>query len=222
MKRSMTITKRPGAKRRKTTTKDKNVSARSLVARPPRPLVELKRNQALVENTITLGGAGVTFRLPLIQAGDLSSERNGRAIQVMGYDARCSFAAASTVPSCLVRIIIFLWKGEPDAPLINNILYDDSTSPPYQRSYNINHASNYKILSDSVQESKAQTGQLGGSAFYAVNQEYYRSSQDIKFTQTYSTNQASSVNNQALYCLAISSVDSTVFSMTAAVTFVDI
>lgn len=221
MKRSATTTgTKSFAKRRRVAAPRSLVTNKSTIPRPLRSRVELKRIIADLQTTGTIPAAGKIFVLPRVAAGDGSDQRNGRAIQVKGYEVRSTWQNDPTQDSAPIRVIIFKWTEARTLPVPSDII-DSLLNPPYQGTYNVRHASNYTILSDQILNNDANfnlTADTFGSKVATVN-----SRKNISFTQTYGDNTLSSVQDTGLYMLAVPFFGNVgLFLSTAAVTFVDI
>lgn len=199
----------------------KSIQKGSTIRAPPRRRVELKRVHDELA-FLSVSTTGQVEELPLIGGGSESSQRDGRAVVVKGWEIRGVCAAPTTSGGTIVRVIVFKWKqSNGGAPTIFDILSDNGPSAAtINASYNISQASNYNILSDRVYNTGVRTVSIGGTA-YEPYQQYIHAYGKADFIQTYQSNTAAQVVDQQLYVLAVCEAPTTVL-MSASVTFVDI
>lgn len=169
----------------------------------------------------TVSNSGQIEPLPLIAAGNESDEREGRAVQIKGWEVRGLVSGNTSTGGSLTRIIVFKWKRVGAAPTLGSILYDDGGSLNICRSYNIEEAANYDILQDRVYNTGARTIGIGGTSFDKW-EEYVHLYGSSSFIQTYSAPALNTVTDQQLYCLAVSEHPSSTVFLSASVSFIDI
>lgn len=226
MKRSGTRRTGPASYKRTKTVTAKAIQKASTVAAPKRKRIELKRSYAGVAvQAGTLGTAPVVNWLPLIAAGQESDERDGRAVQIKGWEVRGAVwgSPAGTFPgSGLIRVIVGRWKQAANgAPNSNDILYDHGSGIPMHRSYNIEQASNYDILQDRVFNCNPKTLTPSGAS-YDANSQYVHLYGKVDFQQTYAGNLLGTIADQALFIMVMGEGPDMSCDLHSAVSFIDI
>ena len=204
----------------------KAIQKASTVAAPKRKRIELKRGYAGVVTAITtLTQAPVINWLPLIQAGQESDERDGRAIQVKGWEVRGTVwgSTAGTFPgNGLIRVIVGKWKqAQNGAPNANDILYNLGAGFPIHHSYNIEQASNYEILQDRVYNCNPKTLAPSGTA-YDANTQYVHLYGKVDFQQNYAGPLQNTIADQALFIMVMAEGIDCSAELYGSVSFIDI
>lgn len=225
-KRSSSRRTGPASYKRAKTVSAKAIQKASTVAAPRRRRIELKRGYAGVVTAIgTLTQAPVISWLPLIQAGEESDEREGRAIQVKGWEVRGNVwgSTTGTFPgNGIIRVIVGRWKqaanGTPNA---SDILHDLGSGIPLHWSYNIEQAANYDILQDRVYNCNPKTRVPAGTA-YDANTQYVHLYGKVDFTQTYAGNLQNTLADQALFIMVMSEGIDCTAELYSSVSFIDI
>lgn len=201
-------------------TSARGIQSASTIRAPKRTKIEVKRSYAgLVDGVV--GTSGSVFALPLVAAGSESDEREGRQIQIKGWEIRGSVLGDPFVGGALIRFVVFKWKQVLRVPILSDILYDQGASNPIYRSYNIEMASNYDILRDKVYNVEPKTVNPAGTA-YDSNQEYVHLYGSANFIQSYQDPTLGAVCDQAIYVIAVSSASGSGLILQSATTFVDI
>lgn len=216
----------PASFKRAKTTSAKAIQKASTVAAPKRKRIELKRGYAGVVAAIgTLTQSPVINWLPLIQAGQESDERDGRAIQVKGWEVRGAVwgSTAGTFPgNGLIRVIIGKWKqAQNGTPNANDILHNLGSGIPLHWSYNIEQAANYEILQDRVYNCNPKTLAPSGTA-YDANSQYVHLYGKVNFEQTYAGNLQNTLADQALFIMVMSEGIDCSAELYSSVSFIDI
>ena len=212
--------------KRAKTTSAKAIQKASTVAAPKRKRIELKRGYAGVVTAIgSLTQAPVINWLPLIQAGQESDERDGRAIQIKGWEVRGNVwgSTAGTFPgNGLIRVIVGKWKQAANgAPTANDILRDIGAGIALHRSYNIEQAANYEIYQDRVYNCNPQTLAPSGTA-YDANTQYVHLYGKVNFEQTYAGNLQNTLADQALFIMVMAEGIDCSAELYSSVSFIDI
>lgn len=96
---------------------------------------------------ITAGGTALLERVANIAAGDGPTERNGRAIKILGHRLRMRWYKQNDSPQAIMRIIIFRWGTGIASPTTGSIL-DLVGVDAITADYNIQYRGVYKILAD--------------------------------------------------------------------------
>lgn len=216
----------PASFKRAKTTSARSIQKASTVAAPKRKRIELKRGYAGVVTAIgTLTQTPVINWLPLIQAGQESDERDGRAIQIKGWEVRGAVWGSPTGAfpgSGLIRVIVGKWKqaanGTPNA---NDILHDLGSGIPLHWSYNIEQAANYEILQDRVYNCNPKTLAPSGTS-YDANTQYVHLYGKTNFEQTYAGNLQNTLADQALFIMVMSEGVDCTAELYSSVSFIDI
>jgi len=209
----------------------KTVSAKSIqkantVAAPRRKRIELKRIAGQAAVTIaTLGTAPVVNWLPLIAAGDEAFHRDGRAVQIKGWEVRGVVwgSTSGAYPGAgLIRVIVGKWKQAANGtPNSSDILRVTGSGIPLHHSYNIEQAANYDILQDRVYNCNPQTRVPAGTA-YDANTQYVHLYGKADFTQTYAGPATNTLSDQALFIMVMSEGPDCSCDLHASVSFIDI
>lgn len=213
-------------KKAKASYSGRTIQKASTVAAPRRKRIELKRSYAGVAIAPgTLGTAPVVNWLPLIAAGDEADQRDGRSVQVKGWEVRgpCWGSTAGAFPgSGLVRVIVGKWKQAANgAPTVNDILYNHGSGIPITRSYNIEQAANYDILQDRIFNCNPQTLTPAGTG-YDANTQYVHLYGKVDFQQNYSGPLMGTINDQALFIMVMSEGPDASCDLHGSVSFIDI
>lgn len=216
----------PASYKRAKTASAKSIQKASTVAAPKRKRIELKRGYAGVVSAIgTLTQAPVVNWLPLIQAGQESDERDGRAIQIKGWEVRGAVwgSPGGAFPgSGLIRVIVGRWKqAQNGSPSANDILRDIGSGIPLHHSYNIEQAANYEILQDRVYNCNPKTLAPSGTS-YDANTQYVHLYGKVDFEQTYAGNLQNTLADQALFIMVMSEGVDCSAELYASVSFIDI
>lgn len=216
----------PASYKRTKTVSAKAIQKASTVAAPRRKRIELKRSYAGVAIAPgTLGTAPVVNWLPLIAAGQESDERDGRAVQIKGWEVRGAVwgsPSGSFPGSGLIRVIIGKWKQAANgAPTVNDILYDHGSGIPLHRSYNIEQAANYDILQDRTYNCNPKTLAPSGTS-YDANTQYVHLYGKTDFQQNYAGNLMATLTDQALFIMVMGEGPDMSAEIHSSVTFIDI
>lgn len=180
--------------------------------------VEVKRVIGSV--SLSLGAGTANFQMLACPApGVASNQRDGRAIQVRGYQSRLIYSPGTSSTNNNVRMIYFLWKEAYTTPTLSDILNVSGGTDGMIGTYNVNKAALYTILSDDTYNNNPLTQSVGGSS-YVSNTGVFLKNQSVKFNQTF--NDASSTPNDiAIYVLVVSQSTATM-SGDIAVSYIDI
>ena len=159
----------------------------SFTTTKPRTKVELKRRSDLMQNG-TVGITGIVQPFPVVSSGDNPSNRDGRAIEVRGYQYSLNYIPTSVTPYEKFRVIIFLWKMNPTPPVAGDILDVSHGAGTYLSPYNINNSNAYDIISDVVYDCNPKTIEAPPSTNeYASNVLSLNKRGTKKFVTTYNT-----------------------------------
>lgn len=225
-KRSYSSRTGPASYKRAKTASAKSIQKASTVAAPKRKRIELKRGYAgVVTAAGTLTSAPIINWLPLIEAGQESDERDGRAIQVKGWEVRgivWGSPAGAFPGSGIIRVIVGRWKQAANgAPNASDILHNLGSGIPIHWSYNIEQAANYDILQDRTYNCNPQTLAPSGTA-YDANTQYVHLYGKTDFTQTYAGNLQATIADTALFIMVMSEGNDCSAQLYSSVSFIDI
>ena len=185
MKRSGSRRTGPVSYKRSRMSSAKSIQKASTLAAPRRTRIEVKRSYAEVPVSI-VNGSGFVSPLPLIAAGDESDQRDGRAVQIKGWEVRGHASTNTSTGGALVRVIVFKWKRVGAGPSLAQILYDNGSGLAVHRSYNIEEAANYDILQDRMYNLGARCLSIAGTAFDPWEEPIHLYG-STSFVQTYSS-----------------------------------
>lgn len=222
LKRAARRTGPASFKRRKFTSRALVVD-KSTTVRPRKARTELKRVSTDISTAGTIPQAGTIFTFPRIAAGDENDERDGRAVQIKGYELRSFWQNDPSQDSAPIRIIVFKWTQARTTPVPSDIIDSAAVNPQIMGTYNVNHASNYTILDDKVYEASANSFGNPSLTAWQTRVIPMNSAKNVSFQQTYGDNTLTSVQDNGLYCLVLPFFGNVgLWLAQAAVTFVDI
>lgn len=164
--------------------------------------IEIKRVIATYSQSLS-GSLPYVGVFPTPAAGDLSNQRDGRAIQVKGFQSRWTFTPAVATEYANIRVIYFRWKQNTTVPTINSVLELASTTDGLIAPYRVSTASLYSIVADDTYNANPLTVSSAGGN-YARNQIPMNKSKAISFTQTFSGGTAGATDT-ALYVIFVGS-----------------
>lgn len=195
------------------------IQSASTLPRPKSGRVEVKRIYGGLWLGTTTTALGLISSLPYIAAGDDSSEREGRAVRVKGYEVRGWITSGTT--GGLVRVVVFKWKQSSTSPSVAAVLQQGGTGISLLSSYNINQSANYEVLRDKVYHVNPQTLAPGGATL-EPREQYVHLYGSIDFTQTYSSQGSTSPTDNSIHVIVCGmGVAGSTVSLQSAISFID-
>jgi len=226
MKRSAAGSISTPAKRAKTSTTTKVSRApykQSTVAAPAKKRVELKRVVGTIFNSAPTN-AGTVFPFPGIEQGDGNFQRDGRVVEVRGYQVLTSYTPLNTADTEHCRFIIFLWKSLPSLPTVSDILDGGPLSDDFLGTYNIDTQGSYEIISDRIYSCNPMATANSANTVFARNTAAFQQKGAKKYMTSYwgTLDDIQSADGSQLFCLAVPRNGGGNLRATGALTFIEV
>lgn len=223
MKRKSAMIISTPAKRAKTSTVSRAPYKQSTVAAPTKRRVELKRVVGTVFNSAP-SNSGTVFPFPGIEAGDGEFQRDGRSVEVRGYQCLTTYTPLNVSDTEHVRFIVFLWKSLPTLPTTSDIIDSGPLGDTFLGTYVINTQGSYEILSDRIYNCNPMATSNSTNTTFARATAAFQNKGSKKYSTNYwgSLDDIQQADGAQLFCLAIPRVGGGGLRTTGSITFIDI
>jgi len=195
----------------------------STIAAPAKRRVEIKRVVGTIFNNAPTN-AGVVFPFPGIEAGDGEFQRDGRTVEIKGYQCLTTYTPLNTADTEHVRFIVFLWKSLPTLPTVADIIEAGPLGDDFIGTYSINTQGSYVILSDRIYNCNPMATANSTNTTFARATAAFQNKGSKSFTTNYwgSLDDIQQADGSQLFCLAIPRVGGGGLRTTGSLSFIDV
>jgi len=196
---------------------------KSTVAAPTKKRVEVKRVVGTIFNNSPTS-SGTIFPFPGVEAGDGEFQRDGRSVEVRGYQLGCTYVPLAVSDVEKFRFIVFLWKSLPALPSVTDIIDGGPLTDNFLGTYNIQTQGSYEIVSDVIYDCTPQATANASTPTFARHAAAFQKKGSKKYVTNYwgSLDDIQQADGAQLFCIGIPMVGGGGMRCTGALSFIDI